>query len=195
MPKYTPTDDDMMDSDMSSSSSTDATQCLTDLVAYNGSLLLAHWRANTVTNEHRALGELYESMSDLTDDFAEAYMGKFAVLGAATSSVSPTTSPTADGLAVVQDLQKYFKMGQDDDLLNILADMTAALHKASYLLKSGGDKTKLVKLNAEEDNETPESEANETSGEQQLEQSASIEKPMKKKSKKADMFTTDDMPD
>ena len=46
------------------------------LVAYNGSLQIAHWRADTITNEHKALGDLYDTMVEKTDDFAEVFMGK-----------------------------------------------------------------------------------------------------------------------
>ena len=43
--------------------------------------------------------------------------------------------PCSMGLQLVQDLQEYCTVGEDDDLLNIVADMSAALNKAKYLLK------------------------------------------------------------
>lgn len=112
-------------------------ECLFDLVAYNGSLQVAHWKANTITNEHKALGDLYDSMVGLTDTFAEAYMGKYGVVEMIPSCplMDVTSSPVADGEKIVEDLQEYFKAGEDDDLLNILADMMGTLHKAKYLLK------------------------------------------------------------
>jgi hypothetical protein len=55
-------------------------ECVAYLVAYNGSLQIAHWMANTVTNEHKALGDLYESMVGFVDEFAEVYMGKSKVI-------------------------------------------------------------------------------------------------------------------
>lgn len=111
--------------------------CLAELVAYNGSLQIAHWLADTATNEHKALGELYEAMIDLTDNFAEVYMGKHGVISFPddTEIEDITDAPVAAGLQEVERLQGYFEAGKDDDLLNILADMQSALNKAKYLLK------------------------------------------------------------
>lgn len=111
--------------------------CLSRLVAYNGSLQIAHWMADTVTNEHKALGDLYESMVDLVDDFAEVYMGKYPVVSFPKEAVIEdiTEGPASEGLEIVKDAQAKFKVGEDDDLLNILADMSSALNKAKYLLK------------------------------------------------------------
>lgn len=113
--------------------------CICRLVCYNGSLQIAHWKADTVTNEHKALGELYESMTGLTDDFAEIYLGKYGMVtfppDCTISDISD--APCEKGLKEVTDLQSYFKAGKDDDLLNTLADMSSALNKAKYLLKEG----------------------------------------------------------
>ena len=108
---------------------------ITKLVAYNGSLLLAHWRANTVTNEHKALGDLYESMSELTDDLAEVCMGKHGLIEITEECIGKLDNPPADGLEIVEQLMKEYK--GEEDLTNILADMQIALNKAAYLLKSG----------------------------------------------------------
>lgn len=114
-------------------------ECIAHLVSYNGSLQMAHWLADTVTNEHKALGDLYESMVDLVDSFAEVYMGKHGVVSFPddTEIEDITDAPASKGLEVVDRLQSYFQEGVDSDLLNILADMQAAMHKAQYLLKEG----------------------------------------------------------
>lgn len=111
--------------------------CLSRLVAYNGSLQIAHWKADTVTNEHKALGDLYDSMVELVDDFAEVYMGKYGVVSFPKDAMIEdiTEEPASEGLEIVKDAQGKFKVGEDDDLLNILADMSSALNKAKYLLK------------------------------------------------------------
>jgi len=115
-------------------------ECISYLVAYNGSLQIAHWLADTVTNEHKALGDLYESMTGLVDTFAETYMGKYGMVTFPDDcEISDITdAPCSEGLDLVKDLQDNFKAGEDDDLLNILADMSTALHKAKYLLKEKG---------------------------------------------------------
>lgn len=112
-------------------------ECICSLVAYNASLLLAHWRADTVTNEHKALGDLYEKMSDLVDDFAEVTMGKYGLVDTCSGKITTLKNPAAEGLEIVEEAQGEFTVGQDDDVLNILADMSAALNKTAYLLKSG----------------------------------------------------------
>lgn len=107
------------------------------LVAYNGGLQIAHWMADTVTNEHKALGELYDSMIALTDDFAEVYMGKYGVMAFVPNIKIEDLgkSPCAKGCDLVYQICENFDEEEDSDLLNILADMKIALNKAKYLLK------------------------------------------------------------
>lgn len=112
--------------------------CIGELVAYNLALQIAHWQANTVTNEHKALGELYESMVDLADMFTETYMGKTKVIPfPKVEIIDVSDKPCSKGIEIVHELQEYFETPEDDDVLNILADMLIALHKAKYLLKEG----------------------------------------------------------
>ena len=112
-------------------------ECLCKLVAYNASLLVKHWQADTVTNAHKALGSLYETMTELTDDLAEVCMGKYGVIDECSGSLTSLKDPPAEGLEIVEELQNEFSAGADDDVLNILADMSAALNKTAYLLKTG----------------------------------------------------------
>ena len=111
-------------------------ECLHELVAYNGSLQIAHWRADTITNEHKTLGDLYDTMIGLTDSLAETFMGKYGVIDFVSDIVIEDISekPVAKGLEIIDDLYSYMT-DKDDDLLNIIADMEIALNKAKYLLK------------------------------------------------------------
>lgn len=112
--------------------------CVTRLVAYNGSLQIAHWKADTVTNEHKALGDLYDSMIDHTDKFAEVFMGKYGKTFQFPKDcriIDLGKTPCGYGMKLVERLKSEFTAGKDDDLLNILADMEASLNKAKYLLK------------------------------------------------------------
>jgi len=110
-------------------------------LGFDSSLRVAHWNANTATNEHKAIGELYSSMSDLIDDYAEICLGKH---GGKVTAPEFTKAPTDDNAAMIQagsdcvaKERATLKQGVDDDLLNILADMDTALNKARYLLKAG----------------------------------------------------------
>jgi len=115
--------------------------CVSRLVAYAGSLHIAHWLADTVTNEHKALGDLYDEISEQTDKFAEVYMGKYGEITFPKDAkiTDVTGAPAGYGVTLVTKLQKEFTAGKDDELLNILADMSAALNKAKYLLKETGE--------------------------------------------------------
>jgi hypothetical protein len=112
-------------------------QCIAHMVSYVGGLRFAHWQANTVTNEHKALGDLYDALSDLIDTFTEVFIGKYGMVKfiKGVELVNVSVKPCAKGLTIVESLQKNFDAGDDDDLLNIIADMSTALNKAKYLLK------------------------------------------------------------
>ena len=112
-------------------------ECIAHIVAYNGSLQIAHWLGNTVTNEHKALGELYDSMIELVDKFAETYIGKYGMIDFPKDAIIEdiTKAPATKGLEIIKYTQAQFTPGKDDDLLNIIADMSTALNKAKYMLK------------------------------------------------------------
>lgn len=107
---------------------------LSKLVCYNASLQIAHWRANTVTNEHKTLGDLYESMIALTDKFAEAYMGDYGVVEFVGGQLMDlSVNPATKGCDIAEEL--CASVEDDDYLCNIVQDMQAELYKAKYLLK------------------------------------------------------------
>lgn len=113
--------------------------CIGYLVCYLGALQYAHWLADTKTNEHAALGDLYHTLQGLVDDIVELYSGKYTLIAMpkALTIVSVGKKPCATGEELVDDLKEHFVAGKDDDLLNITADMCAAIYKAKYLLKEG----------------------------------------------------------
>lgn len=108
---------------------------LLKLSSYIASLQVAHWQADTATNEHKALGDLYSTLSGLLDDFAEVYMGIYGVIKFSPQEmVDVSESPCKKGLDILHEI--YMDIDEEDcDLENIHADMKSALHKAKYLLK------------------------------------------------------------
>ena len=111
-----------------------------ELLGWNDNLKVAHWQADTVTNAHKALGDLYDAIAGFTDDLAETAMGKVGSRDFAPAMVAITPSVDhasllSDGLEVLAECRAELTPGVDDDLLNILADMSAAINKAKYLLK------------------------------------------------------------
>lgn len=107
-------------------------ELIAELVSYNASLQIAHWMADTVTNEHRTLGELYDSMVALTDKFVEAYMGEYGVIDFKGCKIEKITKPVTHGCNLVEELCEIV---DNDYLCNILEEMQAELYKAKYLLK------------------------------------------------------------
>lgn len=115
---------------------------LVELIGYHASVWMSHWAAPTQTNEHKALGDLYESIGDLLDDLAELTMGKLRSLEIpekyqlTVGSTSDNYTPLIDrGLELVKQYRALCRQGEDDDVLNLLADMSHALNKASYMLQ------------------------------------------------------------
>lgn len=108
------------------------------LVSFNASLHVAHWSADTVTNEHKALGDLYDAMDGLTDSFAETAISRIGTRAFPNMScdiVRPYPQLIEEALEVVKDLFVQCQKDNAQDLLNITADMQAALNKAKYFLR------------------------------------------------------------
>lgn len=115
-------------------------QLILMLVGFTANLRLAHWQADTRLNTHRVLGELYEDLDGLVDELAEIVMGK----DGQTSFIEETVRLCpgmdlaglfASGEKAVADLRSQFKVGIDDDALNLLADISGKMNRARYLLK------------------------------------------------------------
>ena len=110
-----------------------------ELAAMVTNVQLAHWAANTQTNEHEALGQLYSDLAALVDTFVETYAGKTGELPSGVAVVQVETDLGAlidQSLETVEQVKAEFSVGDDDDLLNILADIEAAWNKTRYLLKA-----------------------------------------------------------
>lgn len=110
---------------------------LIELVAYNASLQVAHWKADTLSNEHKVLGHLYEKMTELTDELAEVYMGTYGVIETQTTGLVKTTlnKPATTGCDIMYRLRELFDKEEDAYILNIIETIQAELYRAKYLLK------------------------------------------------------------
>lgn len=86
--------------------------------------------------QHAALGDFYEALTDLTDKYAEVYMGKEGV-PTFPSAVPPRGTPVevlTDYLELVHDEMKEPREGQA--LMNILAEMEELTLRTLYKLKN-----------------------------------------------------------
>lgn len=120
-------------------------ELIVDLLAFMANLRLAHWVAPTRTNEHRALGDLYETLDGLVDEFAEVCLGKSGErtfpAGDGEDDCGYSIGPMApesvleSGLETISAIREGLTVGPDDDLLNLVADMSAAINRTRYLLQ------------------------------------------------------------
>lgn len=88
--------------------------------------------------EHKALNEFYDSWLDLADEFVEVYQGKYSrITGKITTNASNTASVSEylkDVYTFVDSDLKSLTKPEDEDLLNLIADMKALINKTQYLL-------------------------------------------------------------
>jgi DNA-binding ferritin-like protein len=87
--------------------------------------------------EHQALGEFYEALTDLTDKYAEVYMGLNKSIAKFPSYPTPTGSPVELLEEFLDDIQEEFD--EDDSkqsLLNILAEIEELTARTLYKLRN-----------------------------------------------------------
>lgn len=128
-----------------------ATPSADRLVRFATAVKRAHWAADTAGTAHEALGELYEAVEGLTDKFVEVGRGK----DGAPAEPQDYAALADEGAAAVEEMRAGLDPERDQDLLNVLADVDAAVNKARYILKTE-DKTmdEQHKITAAEDTQT-----------------------------------------
>lgn len=87
---------------------------------------------------HKALNEFYDEIVDLTDSFAEAYIGDYGLI----EDFPGKYALTADPLAMLDDLSEYIEQNRDkicdtDDtyLQNLIDEIVALIRSTQYKLK------------------------------------------------------------
>lgn len=116
--------------------------CRASVIALLGmipTLRVAHWQASTKTNEHKALGDLYEALDGLIDDFAETLMGLDGN-DRSFESHGCTIEAKNEFAGIVKRIRDEVNKvveatSSEADLNNIAADMRQAVNKACYLLE------------------------------------------------------------
>jgi DNA-binding ferritin-like protein len=94
-----------------------------------------HWSTDSYA-KHKALAKYYDSIVDLTDTFAESYMGKY---GKFTSFPSVYHQPK-DPIRYMESLQSFVKearndLPQDSELQNIIDEIADLINSTTYKLK------------------------------------------------------------
>jgi hypothetical protein len=94
-----------------------------------------HWSTDSYA-KHKAFAKYYDSIIDLTDAFAESYMGKY---GKFTSFPSVYHQPK-DPIRYMESLQSFVKearndLPQDSELQNIIDEIADLINSTTYKLK------------------------------------------------------------
>jgi len=94
-----------------------------------------HWNTDSYS-KHIALGEYYDGIVDLTDAFAEAYMGKY---GKFTAFPSVYHQPK-DPVKYLESLQNFVTdarqdLPQDSELQNLIDEIADLINTTTYKLK------------------------------------------------------------
>jgi DNA-binding ferritin-like protein len=94
-----------------------------------------HWSTDSYS-KHKALAKYYDSIIDLTDTFAESYMGKY---GKFTSFPSVYHQPK-DPIRYMESLQSFVAearqdLPQDSELQNIIDEILDLINSTTYKLK------------------------------------------------------------
>jgi DNA-binding ferritin-like protein len=94
-----------------------------------------HWSTDSYA-KHKALAKYYDSIIDLTDTFAESYMGKY---GKFTAFPSVYHQPK-DPIRYMESLQSFVKearqdLPQDSELQNIVDEISDLINSTTYKLK------------------------------------------------------------
>lgn len=100
-------------------------------------LHILHLRAST-SGEHLALGEAYESLTDLADTFIEAYQGKYAKIESYGSEYNPPPQSSTEYVVGFIDWlgQHRQEIPQDTYLQNIVDEIEQALASALNKLRN-----------------------------------------------------------
>ena len=111
------------------------------LLGFTVQIHVFHWLTTSFA-QHKALGDLYDGIHDLTDNFMEVYMGKYGRnIGTNTASmITYNSANVSDSISAFES----FLIGlsneldpTDTDLLNIRDEMLSLVHTTQYLLTLG----------------------------------------------------------
>ena len=94
-----------------------------------------HWQTDSYS-KHIALGEYYDGIVELTDAFAEAYMGKYGKFTAFPSVYHQPKEP----VKYLESLQNFVTdarqdLPQDSELQNLIDEIADLINTTTYKLK------------------------------------------------------------
>lgn len=101
-------------------------------------LKILHWQTSSYSR-HMAYGDTYEDIDELSDDFIEAYQGKYGRIKAEDSLSVKNIGAEDLNAMITGSIQTLFELDStlkesDSDLKGIRDEMVAKLNKLRYLL-------------------------------------------------------------
>lgn len=115
-------------------------QYIQDIIGLQTQIKFFHWQTK-IYAKHNALGELYDTISDNIDEFAEIAMGKYGRI--VVDGLSYTFINVSDenvikvidgGVDMCTAITGALDSKVDTDLLNLRDELLASLNKTKYLL-------------------------------------------------------------
>jgi hypothetical protein len=111
-------------------------ELISGLFAARDSAHILHLKTKSFA-AHMALGDLYDSIVELTDNIAEAYQGKYGILNIKRSA---TSFPDHDVATFIKDLAIWVEKGRscidpsDTNLLNDWDNVISCVYRTKYKL-------------------------------------------------------------
>ena len=97
---------------------------------------LLHWQSKSYS-EHRTLGKFYEIILDLTDDLAEAMMGKYDMTPTFPVNYYAPAETAKEELEALKDyvMQARQQLPQDSEIQNLIDEIAQSIDQTLYLLR------------------------------------------------------------
>ncbi len=118
----------------------DLQQYIFDIQHFANALKFFHWQTK-IYAKHIALGELFDGVTELVDDFTETAMGKYGRVDVSGLSYDFVNISDANVITAIDDMiEKSINLTdttdarKDTDLLNLRDELIAKCNKTKYLL-------------------------------------------------------------
>jgi DNA-binding ferritin-like protein len=118
----------------------DLQQYIFDIQHFANALKFFHWQTK-IYAKHIALGELFDGVTELVDDFTETAMGKYGRVDVSGLSYDFVNISDANVITAIDDMiEKSTNLTdatdarKDTDLLNLRDELIAKCNKTKYLL-------------------------------------------------------------
>lgn len=118
------------------------TNLMSTFLGIQSQFKVLHWQTQSYS-KHQAYGGIYDTFSDLSDEFMEVYMGKYGRLALEVEGDAILLGNIGEInieefldtiVEFLLSLNHKLNSNKDSDLLNLRDEMLAAINKLKYLL-------------------------------------------------------------